>query len=257
MSTRQWQPHVRILLAAVPMLGALAVLPADAQVVRVTRGDARQTININFGYFVPTGADSRVDDDAIVPNLVDLGTFEDLEPLEIGDFNNISFGGEWLYGITDYLEVGAGVGFYRKTVETTYLRETHEDGSDIAQDLKFRIVPITATVRFLPLGRGAAIEPYVGAGLGIYYWRYTEIGEFIDEDGFIFSNVEDPFNKDGASVGPVILFGVRAPIGDVWSIGADFRWQSGEDDGLFDEGFLGDKIDLGGWTSGVTFGFRF
>jgi hypothetical protein len=59
-------------------------------------------------------------------------------------------------------------------------------------------------------------------------------------------------------VGPVILFGLRAPVGDVWSIGADFRWQKAEGDGLLEEDdFLGDKIDLGGWTSSVTFGFRF
>lgn len=257
MSKRQWQSGVWILVAAALMVGGAAVVPADAQVVRVSRSDARHTINFNIGYFAVPGAESRVDDDAIVPNLVDLATRADLEPLEMGDFNTVTFGGEWLYGITDYLEVGAGVGYYRKTVETAYLRDTHEDGSDIAQDLKFKIVPITATVRFLPLGRGGAIEPYVGAGLGIFNWRYTEIGEFIDEDGFIFSNVEEPFDKDGTEVGPVVVFGLRAPIADVWAIGADFRWQSAEGDGLFDEGFLGDKIDLGGWTSSVTFGFRF
>jgi opacity protein-like surface antigen len=257
MLKRQWQSGVRITLAASVILGGLAIVPAEAQVVRVSGSDTRNTINFNLGYFTLPGAESRVDDDAIVPNLVDLAKRSDLEPLQIGDFNNVTFGGEWLFGVTDYLEVGASLGYYRKTVETTYLRESHEDGSDIAQDLKFKIVPITATVRFLPLGRGGAVEPYVGAGVGILNWRYTEIGEFIDEDGFTFSNVEDPFDKDGNAVGPVVLGGVRAPVGDVFTIGGEIRWQKAEDDGLFDEGFLGDKIDLGGWTYSVTFGFRF
>jgi len=257
MLRRQWKSGVRIVAAAVLVLGGLASLPAEAQVVRVSRGDARNTININFGYFSLPGAESRVDDDAIVPNLVDLARRSDLANLEIGHFNNVTFGGEWLYGVTDYLEVGAGVGFYRKTVETAYARETHEDQSDIAQDLKFRIVPMTATVRFLPLGRGAGIEPYVGVGIGLFSWRYTEIGEFIDEDGFIFSNVEDPFDESGTALGPVILGGLRAPLGDVWSLGGEIRWQKAEDDGLFEQGFLGDKIDLGGWTYNLTFGVRF
>jgi outer membrane protein W len=258
MSKRQWQSGVRVILAAGLMIGAVAVAPADAQIVRVGSSDTRNTVTFNLGYFALTGAESRVDDDAIVPNLVDLAKQEDLEPLEIGDFNTVSFGGEWTYGITDYLEVGAGVGFYRKTVETAYARETHEDQSDIAQDLKLKIVPITASVRFLPFGRGAAVQPYAGVGIGIFNWRYTEIGEFIDADGFIFSNVQDPFDKSGTAVGPVVLFGVRAPIGDIWSIGADFRWQKADGDGLLEEDdFLGDRIDLGGWTSSVTFGFRF
>lgn len=258
MSKRQWESGARIILAAGLIIGAVAVAPADAQVVRIGQSDSRNTVTFNLGYFVLPGAESRVDDDAIVPNLLDLAKIEDLEPLEIGDFNGLTFGGEWLYGITDYLEVGAGVGFYRKTVETTYAHETHEDGSDIAQDLKFKIVPITASVRFLPFGRGAAVQPYAGIGIGIFNWRYTEIGEFIDSEGFIFSNVEDPFDKSGTAVGPVVLFGLRAPIGDVWALGADFRWQKAEGDGLLEEDdFLGDKIDLGGWTTSVTFGFRF
>lgn len=257
MSKRQWQSGRRIIPAAVLVLCFLAAAPADAQVVRVSSADARNTINFHLGYFTLPGAEDRVDDDAIVPNLIDLARREDLENLRIGDFNNVTFGGEWLYGVTDYLEVGASLGFYRKTVETVFARETHEDGSDIAQDLKFKVIPITATVRFLPLRRGAAIEPYVGAGLGIFNWRYTEIGEFIDDDGFIFSNVDDPFDKDGTAVGPVILGGVRAPVGDAWTIGGEIRWQKAEGDGLFEEGFLGDKIDLGGVTYGVTFGFRF
>ena len=257
MLKRQWQSGVRITLAAIVILGGIAIAPADAQVVRVSSGDARNTINFKLGYFTLPGAESRVDDDAIVPNLVDLAKRSDLENLEIGDFNNVSFGGEWLYGITDYLEVGAGLGFYRKTVETVYARETHEDGSDIAQDLKFKVIPIIATVRFLPLGRGAGFQPYVGVGVGFFNWRYTEIGEFIDNDGFIFSNVEDPFDMDGTAAGPVVLGGVRAPVGDAFTLGGEIQWQKAEDDGLFDEGFLGDKIDLGGWTYSVTFGFRF
>ena len=44
----------------------------------------------------------------------------------------------------------------------------NENGGDIGQDLKLRIVPFTATYRLLPFGREPAVQPYIGAGVGIF-----------------------------------------------------------------------------------------
>ena len=49
----------------------------------------------------------------LLANLIDLA-------FEIGDFNGFTFGGEWLYGIGDYIEAGVGVGYYQKTVPSLY-----------------------------------------------------------------------------------------------------------------------------------------
>src|SRR6186713_3082536 len=129
--------------------------PAMAH-AQVTRVEPRQAIGFNVGYFALRGLDSRVDGDVL---------FADLEPLlfEVDDFNFVTIGGEWLIGIGDYLEAGAGVGYYQRTVPSIYRHVTHSDDSEIQQDLKLRVVPLTATVRFLPLGRGS-VQPYVGAG---------------------------------------------------------------------------------------------
>ena len=62
---------------------------------------------------------------------------------------------------------------------SVYRDFVNTNGAEIAQDLKLRIVPFTATVRFLPIGRGG-VEPYVGGGLGVFNWRYSETGEFVD-----------------------------------------------------------------------------
>jgi hypothetical protein len=245
-----------VAVAAVAIAMCVDVAPANAQVYQVSSSDARNTFNINFGYFGLRAAESRDEEDVLLPNLIDFAKRDDLERLEIGDFNGFTFGGEWLYGLTNYIEVGGSVGYYKKTVETVYADEVDEFGNDIAQDLKLRVVPITATVRFLPLGRGS-FEPYVGGGVGFFPWRYTEIGEFIDDEGFIFSNVQDPFDGSGTAIGPVLLAGIRAPMADVFSLGGEFRWQRAVGDDLLEEGFLGDKIDLGGWNFNVTFGFRF
>jgi outer membrane protein W len=232
-------------------LAAAAVLApayADAQVVRISGSDSRNAINFNVGYFSVLGTDSRDEEDTIVANLPTL-------LYEVNDFNGWTFGGEWLFGVNDYLETGVGLGFYQKTVPSIYADVTHADDTEIAQDLKLRIVPITATVRFLPIGRNASIQPYIGGGIGFFNWKYSEVGEFVDfaDDSVFF----ETFVKSGNSVGPVILGGVRFPVGDMVGVGGEFRWQRATGDGLLEEGFLGDKVDLGGWTTNFTFQIKF
>ena len=59
-------------------------------------------------------------------------------------------------------------------------------------------------------------------------------------------------------MGPLILAGVRFPVGDAVTAGGEVRWQHAlGDTGGIDEGFLGDKIDLGGVTANFTIHFRF
>ena len=246
--TRQWQSAVRAVAATAILAGTLFVAPANAQVYQINRADARNPIGFNLGYFALRGEDSRVEEDVLLANLFDLA-------FEIDDFNGFSFGGEWLYGVTEYIEVGAGIGYYGRGVDSVYRDFIDGDGSEIAQELKLRIVPITATVRFLPLPRGSAVEPYIGAGLGIFPWRYSETGEFIADDGSI---IRDRFSADGTAVGPVVLGGLRVPVGDAFTFGGEFRWQRAEGDTDAEiTGLFGDKIDLGGWTTSFTFHFRF
>ena len=101
---RQWLRRMRV-SSLVVVLATLAV-SADAQVVRVTRGDARHMIGFNLGYFAVTGEADRAPGDVLVADLNDL-------LFEIGDFSGFTFGGEWLYGIGNYIEVGAGLGYYQ------------------------------------------------------------------------------------------------------------------------------------------------
>lgn len=224
-----------------------ALLTPESASAQVTRVESRQSIGFNLGYFAVRGEDSRVDGDVL---------FADRDSLAflVKDFNFATFGGEWVVGISDHLEAGVGVGFYQRTVPSVYLDVTHSDGSEIAQDLKLRIIPLTATVRFLPMGRGS-VEPYVGAGIGVFNWRYSETGEFVDfSDDSIFRS---RYIAKGNAAGPVVLGGVRVPVSDVWLIGGEIRYQKAEGDIDPIEGLLGDKIDLGGWTTSFTVHLRF
>ena len=119
--------------------------------------------------------------------------------------------------------------------------------------LKLRIAPITATIRFLPLGHHDAITPYIGGGVGILNWRYTESGDFVQPNGSI---VRGTFFGSETTVGPVILGGVRFPIGS-GGIGFEIRHQSGEGNLPADLGFDGNKINLGGFNYLATFTFGF
>ena len=205
---------------------------------------AQQTLNFTLGAFVPHGFDARVEDDALVENRNAL-------LFEMDDFNGAAVGAEWLFPVGEYFEVGAGLGFYRRTVSSIYEDLVDEDGTEIDQDLKLRIVPVMATVRVLPLGQSTGVQPYFGVGAGVFNWRYSESGEFVDVEGFIF---RDSFVADGNEPGVVGFGGIRFAAA-AFSVGGEIRYSAAEAD-LPDE-FLGRAIDLGGWTYQFTAGIRF
>ena len=167
---------VRYGLGLVAAAAIFAPQVAQAQITRVSGPDTRQSIGVTLGGFFVTREDSRVAGDVLVADL------SDVDPLlfEIEDFDGFVISGEWLVGLGEYLEAGVGVGYYQKTVPSIYAFLEHPNGAEIEQDLKLRTVPVTATVRFLPLGRRSGVQPYVGAGIGAINWRYSESGEFVD-----------------------------------------------------------------------------
>ena len=198
---------------------------------------AQQSVNFFVGAFVPRGFHARDTDDVLFQNTGFLD-------FRIGDFNGVTAGGEYLVGLGDFFDAGLGIGIYSQSTRTADLDFQHPNGALIEQDLKLRIIPITATFRYLPIGHHDAIVPYVGGGVGIYRWRYEETGEFLDTDNNIFPG---SFTASDTTVGPVILGGVRIPVGRKGSgFGGEIRWQGGKGDLPLNQGFAGTKIDLGG-----------
>ncbi len=245
---RMWRLVTRCGLGLAAAAAILTPVAAQAQIQRVTGSDARQSIGITLGGFIPRGEDGRSRDDVLRTDLDTLA-------FEIKDFTGFAVGGEWLAGLGDFADVGVGVGFYQRTVPSVYRSLQNKNGSEIEQDLKLRIIPTTATIRFLPVGRGK-VQPYVGAGIGVFSWRYSETGEFVDfSDNSIF---RESYTASGNAFGPVILGGIRFPVGDAFLIGGEARYQKAEGDTKpADSGLLGSKIDLGGWTTSLTMHIRF
>ena len=102
-------------------------------------------------------------------------------------------------------------------------------------------------MRFLPLGHRDAVTPYIGAGAGVFAYRYSESGQFLATDSSIFRG---SFVGSGTATGPVILGGLRAPVGS-WDLGFEVRYQNATGDLPFEQdgvplNFSGGKIDLAG-----------
>lgn len=244
--------NARIASVILALVILLAPAAASAQIRQVSTSSStgNSTVNFTIGYFALKGLESRVNEDVLLNNL------QNQHPLlfEIKDFNSAVVGAEYLVGLGRHFEAGVGVGFSQRTVPTVYADLTRPGDVEIEQDLKLRQIPVTFTGRVLLLPRGSAVEPYVGAGLVAIRYRYSEVGDFIAPDLTIFP---ERYVAEGVATGPTVLAGLRAPVGN-WTVGGEVRWQKAEGKNLFEQGdFLGDRLDLGGWTANFTFGVRF
>jgi hypothetical protein len=227
-----------VTFASVLTVGLLGAVPASAQ---------QQSLNFSLGLFSVRGEDARTDGDALVEN-------RSIYLFDFDDFNSASIGAEYLVGLGEYVEAGGGIGFTSKGVDTIYEDYVRPDGTEIEQTLKLRIIPMSATVRILPLGRSGVFQPYVGGGIGIYNWRYSETGDFIDFSLNSRPVFRETYSNSGTAVGPVAVFGARFPLGAV-TLGGEVRYQAAEGD-LDERDFLGPKIDLGGFHYAATVGVR-
>jgi hypothetical protein len=223
---------------------------------------AQQSISFSIGGFNPSGTQAlngvvsdRTNGDILVAN-------SDIAPggagfldFNFNDFRGATISGEYLFGIGDKFEGGLGVGFYRRTVVAADAFSKFETSGDlILADLKLRTVPFNATFRWLPLGHRNGIEPYIGGGVAVISWRYTETGDFVANDNVTIINGN--FVGSGSATGPVVLGGVRVPVGS-WSIGGELKYQAAEGNLPANQGFAGSTIDLGGLTYAFTFAVRF
>ena len=241
----------RAVLAGIATVAVLTPSSVEAQIRRVSGSDTRQSFGVNLGGFFPKGEDSRVDGDVLFAN-------RDFLIYDVEDFRGVNIGAEYLFGVTDHIEAGLDVSFYQRSVPSIYAFETHADGREIEQDLKLRIIPVTASVRFLPTGRNATVQPYIGIGAGFLNWRYTETGEFIDFNKNPPEIFRARYVAKGSELAPVVIAGIRFLAADVWTVGGEVRWQQADGDtGGPDAGFYDSKIDLGGWTANFNIHFRF
>lgn len=164
---------------------------------------------------------------------------------DIGDFENLSIGGDFLWSLNRNLGLLFSGYYYQGDTTQSYRDFEDNFGNRIRHDATLEITSFTGGILFSPLGPSAPIIPYVGVGGGIYLWRLEEDGDFID-----FGTVNDEIftallESDGEAFGWYGLLGFEVPINPAISLFVEGRWTQADDELSGDfEGF-GD-IDLSG-----------
>lgn len=240
----------RIAVAALAVASLFVATPRPAS--------ADSLIGVHVGAFFLKGLGSRDINDDVLRQNAEFLSYECSASDPIHCFNGFTISGEYLFGFGDWIEAGVSVGYYSKKVTAVYTDYTDVDGTEIVNDTSVSNVPVAVTLRAFPIGRTTPVQPYVGGGVAFQRWRYKEAGEFIDfSPGSGLPIFRDEFEDDGTAVGPTIVAGVRAPMGDRFFVGGEFRWTGGKGDLDPELNFAGNKLDLGGWSAMAGFHVKF
>ncbi len=221
------------------------------------RGDGEVAFQVRLGGFFPD-ADSDFWDDPIEGD----GVFNAFT-LDDSDFNDGVFGFSLVNGFNNYFEAGFNVDFFDAENVSAVRGFVDQDGFPILHDSRLRMVPLSIDLRVLPTGRYGArgggrfvSRPvfYLGGGIGVTYWEYEEIGDFVDQttDEIFF----DRFIDSDWAFTTHALAGLEFPVAPTWSLFFEGRYQWVDDEVGGDFAGLGD-IDLGGAYAFVGASFRF
>lgn len=200
-----------------------------------------------LGSFFPGGQSERWN--------LNVDTFD----FEVADFNYLMGGVELDLALTSYLDVAIGLDGYSRSVDSNYRDFVREDGTEIQQRFKLKVLPITGGLQLLPLRRFRRFIPHVGAGGGLYYFDYQEGGEFINDTSFEIA--PGAFGDTGLvpglylSAGAEFMFSEGIDPGQGWFVFGQLRrhWASTELAGAFDH----QELDLGGTELAFGVSLRF
>jgi len=227
---------------AIFTLAVVAAVPATARA---------SSLELRIGGFFPRADSNLFRDDS------------DLYTVNKDDWQGVYGGAEFSFTPSDHVELGISLDGYGRRVDTNYRDYTRESGAEILQSLRLTLVPLGATLRFLPADRYATISPYVGIGPDLVFYKYEEFGDFIDfqSPGPGLDIVSDHFRSDGARPGFHVTGGLRVRLGHDFSVLGEGRYQ-------WAKGTLGDdfsaqpgqdalRLDMSGWSAVVGLSIRF
>jgi hypothetical protein len=248
-------------------LGGVFVLACATFAVPARPVLAQQTLNLSLGHFT-LSSEGRVETDILLIEHADL-------VFDVNDFDGVAIGGELLVPIGNLFEAGVGVSYSQRTVPTVDERWVNSDGSRIPRDLGYRQFPVTLTVRVLPLGQSYSVQPYIGGGVALIVWGFSESGDWADRQPSDVRPPDLPRNEPttlapdqsvfrgerylatGIATGTTALLGLRVTR-DAIALGVEGRYQRAL--GSFGPSFarvLDPDINLDGWTLQFTTGLRF
>ncbi len=240
------------LLAAVSFAAATAAAESGQPPRRGPYPDASQRSARDTRFAFSTYGGFRVlnvTSELFAANEFDFGITDD-------DFTTGGFGFEFDFAVLPRVDIS--IGFDNGDSETfgSYLDLVYEDGGEIEHSARLAMTELSLGVRLRLLGDAARVRPYLIGGVTGAYYRYTEVGDFVDFDtADIYYDVFEEksflpgfFAGAGADVAVV-----RLPTGGRIELFGEFRYartQGQHTDGF--DGFGDLKLD----RSGGLFGLR-
>jgi hypothetical protein len=215
----------RCLVAVV--VGVLCAGSALAQ----TGGNRTQSFQFRVGgTFLEGGGDLWVEN-------------EDVFTMNVSDFDSAIFGVSFVRAINNNIEMGINADYYDESVLSAYRGWVDESGFPIYHDTTLSSLPLTVDLRVLPFGRyrtggrGQVMQPvvYLGGGIGVNFWEYEEVGDFLDFSMVVPEIFFDRFVDDGAAFEYHAVAGVELPVNPAVNLILEGRyiWSDGELDGDF------------------------
>ncbi len=232
------------LVALASLLALLGLVPPALAASR--RGGGSGAFEVRLGGFFP-----RASGDFWRAN-------EELFAFDGSDLRSTTLGVTVRTAVARGLEVGFNLDFYSDTVATAYRDFVDDAGFPIVHDTRLRLMPLLVDLRVGAGGRNSRGKRgtgiYAGAGAGVTYWEYEEIGDFIDFGTDPLEIFFDRFRDDGWTFAWTALLGARVPLTYRTSVVIEGRYLGAEDDLGGDFAGFG-TLDLSGASVQVGFAF--
>ncbi len=195
----------------------------------------------------------------------DLFTFvSDQLTVDKADLSSLAIAAELGVVLTSRVSAAVGVEFSQQTIPSEYRRFIDNSGLSINQQTAWEQTNINGSLRVALLDRGRSISrlafvprtfaPYVGAGAGVLYYKFTQSGDFVDFVTFdVFS---DLFHSAGWTPSAHVFGGAEVRLWRSLSLDVEGRYVWAH--GILESDFVGfDGIDLSGFrfSTGVSLMF--
>lgn len=166
------------------------------------------------------------------------------------DMLDLYFGGEYEFFLGTRFSISFSGETSNKTIASQYKDWEYDDGTPIYQSFSLRITSFEANLKLYPIGYRAKIYPFLGAGAGIFAWRYAQWGEFINFDDL---SVQEGYAETNTyTLGLSALAGIGIKLNQSMGIFLEAKYQylKGKLSSFF-EGF--EKLDLSGLKYNLGF----
>ncbi len=204
------------------------------------------SVTVLGSYFMPRGNSDIFDQNELET------TFR------VSDLNSLGAAFRYDHFVGDFINIGGGVSFFDNDTDVVDNDFEFPNGDPIVRNISLQIVPLEFNVHVLPIGRESPVIPYVGGGVGVYFWQYRERGDFV------IDRLTDPHGRtgradsDGTDAGWHMEGGVQIPFSRNAAATAEFKYFDANGDldrRSFDPAF--EPIDLSSTviSGGVSFWF--